>query len=141
VHSALWPYVAAGVALVGASVIVATPVAPLLPLTQVRVVQLTAGDDVTLAIGGSGTPIPSQEYVDEVTSRYITPAFPDFTTDNAPPLFTPEGLSPIFTLVKSLPLDESVAQGLRIPSTTKSTPATVSRFWATPKAPPSPAWK
>jgi hypothetical protein len=109
----LRPHATVGVALIGAGIALATA-APHPP--EVRAVQLAGGDgdDVTLAIGGSGLPIPPQSYVDAVTDRYITPYFPGFTDDNAQALFTPEGLSPIYTGVKSLPLDESVDQGRQI---------------------------
>jgi hypothetical protein len=100
------PYITAGIALVGADMIVATPaVSP--SAVQAPTVQLTSGEDgtdVTLAIGGSGLPIPPPSYVEAVTDRYVTPSFPDFTTANAQALFTPEGLQPLYTPVKSLPL-------------------------------------
>jgi hypothetical protein len=64
-----------------------------------------------LIIGGSGTPIPGDEYIDNVFDRYIVPNFgEDFDPKG---LFTPEGLYP-FTGVKNLPLDTSVDQGVTI---------------------------
>lgn len=69
--------------------------------------------NASLLLGPSGVPIPSEQYVTEMTDLYITPNFPDFTTDTANPLFTPEGLYP-FTGVKSLELTPSVDQGLSI---------------------------
>lgn len=63
-------------------------------------------------IGGSGNPIPSQTYVDQVL-RYVNQAF-NVMPANARALFTPEGLQPIYTGIKSLPLNTSVSQGLQI---------------------------
>lgn len=60
--------------------------------------------------GGSGIPIPHQDYIDAVNERYIQPGHPGFTPQA---LFTPEGLQP-FTGVKTLPLDTSMAQGLTL---------------------------
>lgn len=64
----------------------------------------------SIVFGGSGIPIPHQDYVDAVNERFIQPLHPGFTPQT---LFTPEGLQP-FTGVKTLPLDESMAQGLTI---------------------------
>jgi hypothetical protein len=106
--SALHPYVTAGIALVGAGIIVVTPVAPAAPDMQVRAVQLTSGDDPTvgLVMGGSGTPIPGPDYVDAANNLYIHPDFPDTTYPGvlADGLFTPEGLYPL-TGVKTLPFN------------------------------------
>ncbi|WP_163755219.1 PE-PPE domain-containing protein [Mycobacterium botniense] len=68
--------------------------------------------EITWVMGGSGDPIPSEEYVAAVNKLY----FPDIRPTNPYPenaLFTPEGLYPL-TGVKSLPLDTSVAQGVTI---------------------------
>jgi hypothetical protein len=134
--SALRPYVTAGAALAGASIIAIAPVAPPPPGSQLRAVQLSANE--ALIMGGSGTPIPPVGYMDAVTDRYINatlpglpfpaqPQAPDLggaaeriaqpvffpgSTEN--PLFTPEGLEPLFSGIKSLPLDTSVAQGRQI---------------------------
>ncbi|UVO10653.1 PE-PPE domain-containing protein [Mycobacterium sp. SVM_VP21] len=70
-------------------------------------------------MGGSGTPIPSQALIDAIGERYIMPASPIFPgqpifpVESVHPLFTPEGLYPM-TGVKSLVLDQSVAQGVQI---------------------------
>ncbi|KAA1426347.1 PE-PPE domain-containing protein, partial [Mycolicibacter arupensis] len=70
-------------------------------------------------MGGSGTPIPSQALIDAISERYIMPASPlfpgqpIFPVDSVHPLFTPEGLYPL-TGVKSLVLDQSLAQGVQI---------------------------
>lgn len=63
-------------------------------------------------IGGSGNPIPSQTYVNQVL-RYVNQAF-NVLPANAQALFTPEGLQPIYTGIKSLPLNTSVTQGIQI---------------------------
>ena len=62
----------------------------------------------SIVFGGSGIPIPHQNYIDAVNERFIQPLHPGFTPQA---LFTPEGLQP-FTGVKTLPLDVSMAQGL-----------------------------
>lgn len=67
-------------------------------------------------MGGSGTTIPSQSYIDAVMERFVDPSTPLFTGQPTFPvnssngLVTPEGLYPIVG-VKSLPLDTSVSQG------------------------------
>ncbi|GAB2995587.1 PE-PPE domain-containing protein [Mycobacterium bourgelatii] len=70
------------------------------------------GDTFAWIIGGSGTPIPSATYVDQVL-RYVREAF-TVNPGNFLPLFTPEGLQPIYTGIKSLPLNTSVSQGIQI---------------------------
>ncbi len=71
-------------------------------------------------IGGSGNPIPSQTYVNKVLP-YVNEAF-GVLPENAKALFTPEGLQPIYTGIKSLPLNTSVDQGVQIlDQTIKST--------------------
>ncbi len=72
-----------------------------------------AATDVTLVVGGSGFPIPSQSYVDTVVADYVTPHFPTFIVSNAQALFTPAE-SYWITGVKSLTEDASWAQGLTI---------------------------
>ncbi|MGV0625307.1 PE-PPE domain-containing protein [Mycolicibacter minnesotensis] len=64
----------------------------------------------SIVFGGSGIPIPHQNYIDAVNERFIQPLHPGFTPQA---LFTPEGLQP-FTGAKTLPLDVSMAQGLTI---------------------------
>ncbi|HEU0192373.1 MAG TPA: PE-PPE domain-containing protein [Mycobacterium sp.] len=113
----LRPYATAVLALAGASIIAVTPVTPPSPGTQSRAVQLTSvnadsplGSGVAFVIGGSGTPVPSQSYVDLANSLYLAPR--GFTGD-AQSFFTPEGLQPT-TGVKTLPFDTSEAQGQQI---------------------------
>ncbi|ETW22325.1 hypothetical protein MGAST_20675, partial [Mycobacterium gastri 'Wayne'] len=66
----------------------------------------------TLVMGGSGNPIPSIDYVNNIVSKYIAPVF---TVDPnlVQSFFTPEGFY-IDTGVKTLPLNVSVAQGVTI---------------------------
>ncbi|KQH77915.1 hypothetical protein AO501_31460 [Mycobacterium gordonae] len=79
----------------------ATPTAP------------AAASDVTLVIGGSGFPLPSQSYVNSVMANYVTPNFPAFTVTNAQALLTP-AQSYWITGIKTLTEDASWAQGLTI---------------------------
>lgn len=51
--------------------------------------QPAAASDVTLVIGGSGYPLPSQSYVNSVLANYVTPSFPAFTATNVQALPTP----------------------------------------------------
>ena len=74
--------------------------------------------DVGLIIGGSGTPIPGPDYVDPAYDKFIEP---ECNTCTKTPLFTPEGLYPIYappgigsSAVKQLPFDLSVDQGRQI---------------------------
>jgi PE-PPE domain/PE family len=78
------------------------------PSAQTSLQGITSG----IIIGGSGTPIPSATYVSQVL-RYVNQAF-SVLPANAQALFTPEGLQPIYTGVKSLPLNISVDQGVQI---------------------------
>lgn len=98
----------AGVALLSAGLIAAAPAPAPGPGIQAGAVQLTAGEDVGLIVGGSGTPIPPPSYIGPANELYIQRILPGATPQG---VFTPEGLSPIYTGVKSLPLDTSVAQG------------------------------
>jgi hypothetical protein len=69
-------------------------------------------DDTAYVIGGSGTPIPDQSFVDTVEQLFLAP---NGYAGYAPQaLATPEGNSPLYTPVQSLLLDESEAQGVKI---------------------------
>ena len=69
-------------------------------------------DDTAYVIGGSGTPIPDQSFVDTVEQLFLAPnGYADYTPQA---LATPEGNSPLYTPVQSLTLDESEAQGVQI---------------------------
>ncbi|KZS58847.1 hypothetical protein A4G26_01740 [Mycobacterium kansasii] len=74
---------------------------------------VAAATDVTLVIGGSGYPLPSQSYVNTVVADYVTPTFPGFTTANAQSLYT-HAQSYWITGVKTLTEDASWAQGVTI---------------------------
>jgi hypothetical protein len=65
---------------------------------------------ISLIMTGTGTPVPPLQYMNEVYSLYISP---NFTTSNVQGLTTPEQLYPL-TGVKSLPLDQSLSQGVTI---------------------------
>ena len=69
-------------------------------------------DDTAYVIGGSGTPIPDQSFVDTVEQLFLAPNGYAGYTPQA--LATPEGNSPLYTPVQSLTLDESEAQGVKI---------------------------
>jgi hypothetical protein len=69
-------------------------------------------DGVALLMGGSGTPIPPEDLIQTAFDNYAVPK--GFENYDLQAVFTPEGLSPIFSGVKSLPLDTSVDQGIQI---------------------------
>ena len=108
----------AGIALVGAGLMVVTPVPSPASIARSQVRLASTGtyavdspDHVVgLIVGGSGMPLPQQTpgYVQSMDSMYIQPLLPGAVSV---PVFTPEGAEPIFSGVKSLPLDPSVAQG------------------------------
>ncbi|MGH3561369.1 MAG: PE-PPE domain-containing protein, partial [Mycobacterium sp.] len=67
---------------------------------------------VALGMGGSGVPIPPENLVQTAFDNYLVPkGFGDYTPVR---VFTPEGLQPIDSGIKSLPFDTSVAQGVTI---------------------------
>ncbi|MGH3971390.1 MAG: PE-PPE domain-containing protein [Mycobacterium sp.] len=86
--------------------------AGLLGLTSTMHATFAYADDTAYIIGGSGTPIPSQSFLETVQTLFLTPnGYADYTPQA---LFTPEGNSPLYTPVQSLTLDESEAQGATI---------------------------
>jgi hypothetical protein len=86
--------------------------AGLLGLTSTIHAPYAYGDDTAFVIGGSGTPIPDQSFVDIVEQLFLAPnGYADYTPQA---LATPEGNSPLYTPVQSLLLDESEAQGVQI---------------------------
>jgi hypothetical protein len=92
--------------------LVATAGAGLLGLTSAMHAPFAYADNTAFVIGGSGTPIPDQSFVDTVEQLFLTP---NGYADYAPQaLATPEGNSPLYTPVQSLTLDESEAQGVQI---------------------------
>lgn len=84
-------------------------------VTPAATVQAAAATQ-PMILGPSGVPIPSTHYVDTVMDYYVLPNSPD-GAETPQVVFTPEGLYPI-TGVKSLPLDTSVDQGMKILSDT-----------------------
>ncbi|UVO12684.1 PE-PPE domain-containing protein [Mycobacterium sp. SVM_VP21] len=118
--STLRPYATAGVALVGAGLIAVSSVAGPSLAAALPAVQLTStgggyvvdspNNLVGLIVGGSGMPLPQQTpgYVENMDELYIQRMLPGALSV---PVFTPEGAQPIFSGIKSLPLDVSVAQG------------------------------
>ncbi|QUR69444.1 PE family protein [Mycobacterium spongiae] len=64
-------------------------------------------NDTTLVIGGTGVPIPSQQYIDSANTLYVRSA------NVVQGLFTPSELYPL-TGVRSLTLDSSVSEGVTI---------------------------
>lgn len=69
----------------------------------------TAG--IALIMGGSGEPIPSQDFLTTNFNLFIKPLFPNVTPQA---LFTREGNYGLYTGVKSLPLNTSELQGVSI---------------------------
>jgi len=65
---------------------------------------------LSLIMTGTGTPTPPLHYMNEVYRLYISP---NFTANNVQGLTTPEQLYPL-TGVKSLPLDQSLSEGVTI---------------------------
>ncbi|HTM85473.1 MAG TPA: PE-PPE domain-containing protein, partial [Mycobacterium sp.] len=108
------PYLATGLAVLGAGII-AAPVVPPAPASHVHTIRLAGvstadsplGGGTAFVLGGSGLPQPPQAYLDAVEKLYL--ASHGFT-GTVQGLYTPEALYPI-TGVKSLPFDTSVAQG------------------------------
>lgn len=109
----LVPAAVAGSVLLGLTPIV-SPVSPGMK-TVTAAPALLADDDfpgMALLMGGSGVPIPPMRLVQKAFDNYIaTNGYADYGVKR---IFTPEGLNPIFTPPKSLPLDPSVAQGVTI---------------------------
>ncbi|KQH75540.1 hypothetical protein AO501_24970 [Mycobacterium gordonae] len=75
---------------------------------------LATGPYVTLVMDGSGTPIPSPEFVANVVSRYVTPNFP---AGLVRALYLPAGEYPD-SGIKDLTSDVSIARGVDILTTT-----------------------
>ncbi|HEX7322535.1 MAG TPA: PE-PPE domain-containing protein, partial [Mycobacterium sp.] len=107
----LRPYVTAGIAVLGAGIVAVPTTAPPSWSTQTHAVRLANGENVAFIIGGSGDPIPDQNYVDTNNDLYVQPNFPGYDPQA---LFTPEGNYALYTGVKSLTLDNSEAQGVTI---------------------------
>lgn len=112
-----------GLCLVGAGVLAITPIAPPPAVHRAAAVRLLSADAgspvdapnnlVGLVVGGTGTPIPQAsvkfpDYVQQANDLFIQRILPGAESQG---VFTPEGGSPIYTGVKSLPFDTSFAQG------------------------------
>ncbi|MGH3561831.1 MAG: PE-PPE domain-containing protein [Mycobacterium sp.] len=117
-NTALRPCVTTGVALVGASLIVATPLASPAPDVQVRTVQLMSGEatdaadptTVALIMSGSGAPTLPPAIFDFVNNVYIQPNFPGAIAQQ---LGAPQQLYPL-TGVHNGFFDPSVQAGVTI---------------------------
>lgn len=96
-------------AVLGAGLVVAPAAAP--QNVHTTSVRLASGEHIAFVIGGSGDPIPSDQYVDTNNTLYVQPNFPGYVPQA---LFTPEGNYALYTGVKSLTLDQSEAQGVTI---------------------------
>jgi hypothetical protein len=125
----LWPLGGVSLAIAGAALLALTPTMPpgstsarktvvaepmLLSVDEPPAVDVPPlpGQGVALLMGGSGTPIPPVDLTQVAFENYAVPnGFGDYAAER---LFTPEGLSPIFSGIKSLPFDTSVAQGVTI---------------------------
>src|ERR1700745_865959 len=109
-------HLAAGVALVGAGLLVVPSVAAARRTVQVRAIQLVdtadspLGDGTALVFGPSGLPIPPPQYVDAADTLYLQP---NGFTGTAQPAFIPNELYPI-TGVHSLGLGTSLGQDQQI---------------------------
>ncbi|UVO13167.1 PE-PPE domain-containing protein [Mycobacterium sp. SVM_VP21] len=104
----------AAVAVTSTAAVVASPImTPALAASsgaRTMVADVTLLDNVALVMGGSGTPIPGTwdfHWADQYLSHL---GYDGYTVQG---VFTPEGLYP-GTGVKSLPLDTSVDQGVRM---------------------------
>jgi hypothetical protein len=109
-------HLAAGVALVGAGLLVVPSVAPSPRTVQVHAIQLVdtadspLGDGTALVFGASGVPIPPPQYVDAADTLYLQPLG---FTGTAQSSFTPEELYPL-TGIKSLEFGTSLGQDQQI---------------------------
>lgn len=94
----------------------ASPATPALSTSSIEtaLVQPAAAENIALIMGGSGTPIPSETYIELAFTKYVMPHAPLGTIPEQ--LVTPEGLYPItpYPYVKVLPLSISVDQGNQI---------------------------
>jgi hypothetical protein len=106
---AVRPYVAAGIAILSAGCVTAARMAP--PVHEVQLSDIRLVDNVADIMAGSGTPIPSPEYVSHVFDVFLQSQYPNYTPE---PVFYPAGNYALYTGVKSLPLDTSEAQGAQI---------------------------
>lgn len=82
--------------------------------TPAAIPQAAAAENIALIMGGSGVPIPNEDYINAAFGLYVEPHAPAETIPQQ--LVTPEGLYPItpYPYVKVLPLSVSVGQGNQI---------------------------
>lgn len=116
--STLRPYLTTGLTLVGAGLLAATPVSPPASDAQPTRTRLLSNDTYVvdspnhlagLIVGGSGTPIPqlNGDWVNQYNDLFVQRILPGANSEG---VFTPEGAEPIFSGIKSLPLNTSIAQ-------------------------------
>jgi hypothetical protein len=109
-------HLTAGVAIVGAGLLVVPSVVPSPRTVQVRAIQLVdtadspLGDGTALVFGPSGVPIPPPQYVGAADTLYLQPLG---FTGTAQSEFEPNGAYPL-TGVKSLGIDTSFGQDQQI---------------------------
>ncbi|ULP46789.1 PE-PPE domain-containing protein [Mycolicibacter virginiensis] len=108
----LGAYLAAGLAITGAGVLVVPPVQPVAAHAQVLLAgaESSLGDGTALIMGASFIATPSQGWLNAFDRLYLQPH--GFTGDLLP-VTTPESLYP-FTGPFSMTFDNSAAQGLQI---------------------------
>jgi hypothetical protein len=108
-------YRTSGVAIVGAALIVVTPIAPPAPDVQARAARLAGGDaplgdGTALIVGASGIPTPGQGYIDYALSHYLAQLG---FTGTAQDTTTPESLYP-FSGAFSETINQSLAGGEQV---------------------------
>jgi hypothetical protein len=80
--------------------------------TPGQTVRLSNGsEELAYIMGGSGHPIPPDDYLNGIDAQYIQNLYPGYSSE---PLFYPAGAEGGFSGPKSLPYDTSVDQGLTI---------------------------
>ncbi|GFG76037.1 PE-PPE domain-containing protein [Mycobacterium botniense] len=111
---ALGPLIAASIVIVGTGLTGVPTLTTSPPTAQVRAVQLVDAEisqGIADIMAGSGTPIPSDSYVEHVFDVFVKPLYPGYSPQ---PVYYPAGNYALYTGVKSLPLDTSEAQGTQI---------------------------
>ncbi|KAA8967044.1 PE-PPE domain-containing protein [Mycobacterium sp.] len=93
------------------AVLAATGSGGLVALSALTAAAAFATDDAALIMGGTGTPIPPESYIQAVNELYLHCDPPACALQGVD---TPEGLYPIVGGPKELTLNQSVAQGVAI---------------------------
>lgn len=112
-------YLTTSITLASAGLIAVAPMAPTAPGTLTMTLRLATNKTAVvdsanhlagLAVGGSGIPIPQLygTYVQNANDLFIQRILPGADSEA---VFTPEGASPVFSGIQSLPIDTSIAQG------------------------------